>query len=78
MAVGLHQALGAKVAASGQQAVGIAQGFIQRREGQGVAAQPGQHRRSMAQEGRAPSIAPFRSLRNLHGPLLSHLHKNTA
>ncbi|MNV54735.1 hypothetical protein D3C71_1469440 [compost metagenome] len=43
MAIGLHQALGAQVAAGGEQAVGVVQGLFQGREGQRVAGQPGEH-----------------------------------
>ncbi|MNT06565.1 hypothetical protein D3C72_1412360 [compost metagenome] len=57
VAVGLYQAFGAEVAAGGKQAVGVAHGFVQRGECKGVAAQPGQHRRSVMEEGRAVSIA---------------------
>ncbi|MNZ81536.1 hypothetical protein D3C78_1002070 [compost metagenome] len=57
VAIGLHQAFGAQVAAGGEQAVGVAQGFVQRRKGEGVAAQPGQHRGPVMEEGRAPSMA---------------------
>ncbi len=43
VAVGLNQSVGRQVATGGEQTIGFAHGLGQRREGKGVALQPGQH-----------------------------------